>query len=217
MARLTLAAALDAHHRLHALFTRSPDALTLPRLVAYLDLLAHLERIDVKISRTARGYLDSDDGLTGEQRSVCLALGRDEEGVRRRRNTYIGWSFMLRRHVSWHLIPVMPHVPQSWTSLILPRRQYLNTLLITTHDASPHEKLTPLLDSAVYALFPPSDAEHTASFPLFVRNLQEGEQKVVDTTDMVYEEVVVWVDEQKYPRVLLPREMVGSFFCRRVQ
>lgn len=97
MPRLTLAAALDAHSQLHTLFS-TPREITWDRLVAYLDLLAHLERIDSKLTRTAEAYLAS-NYLTEEQGAVCRVYARDIEGRRKRRNTYVGWSFMLRRYV----------------------------------------------------------------------------------------------------------------------
>lgn len=98
MPKLTLDKAITAHAKLHALFLAHPDRITLPRLAAYLDLLAHLERIDVKLARTAEGYARR-HGLTAEQRRVAEAYVRGEEGKRKRRNTYVGWSFMIRRYV----------------------------------------------------------------------------------------------------------------------
>lgn len=99
MPKLTLDKAITAHSKLHALFLAHPEIITRPRLAAYLDLLAHLERIDVKLARTAEGYARRSHGVTAEQRRVAEAYVRGEEGKRKRRNTYVGWSFMLRRYV----------------------------------------------------------------------------------------------------------------------
>lgn len=96
--RLSLATTLQSHAALHDLFA-SPEQLTFDRLTAYLDLLAHLERIDAKLTRTARQLLDKGGG-TEEQEKVCRTYARDAEGRRKRRNGYIGWSLMLRRWVS---------------------------------------------------------------------------------------------------------------------
>jgi hypothetical protein len=197
MPRLTLAAATAAHSHLHALFS-SPQEITWDRLILYLDLLAHLERIDSKLTRTAQAYLASDEGLTREQEAVVTVYARDEEGRRKRRNTYVGWSLMLRRYVG-PSSPITHHPhPLTHVSLSFAHRQYLNDLLITTHSTDPSARLTPLLESAVYRLLPPTGWEYPSPAPLFVRNIQGGEQSVVDKTDEAYEDVVVAYDEQGY-------------------
>jgi hypothetical protein len=101
MTRASLAAAVQAYNAIHDRITSDENALDLDTLITWLDLFAHIERVDVKISRSAQALaLKEDDTWTYEQKKLVKSYARDAEARRRRRNGYIGWSMMLRRHVS---------------------------------------------------------------------------------------------------------------------
>ena len=101
MSRASLTTAVQAHTAIHDRIMRDPDALTFDVLITWLDLLAHIERVDVKLARSV-GSLAEEEGheWTEEQRSVMKKYVRDSEARKARRNAYIAWSLMLRRHVS---------------------------------------------------------------------------------------------------------------------
>lgn len=101
MSRASLAAAVQAHTALHDRIAHGNEALTLDILITWLDLFAHIERIDVKLARSALALAERQEGeWTEEQRKVVKTYARDAEARRKRRNGYIGWSMMIRRHVS---------------------------------------------------------------------------------------------------------------------
>lgn len=101
MTRASLATAVQAYNAIHDRIASDEDTLDLETLITWLNLFAHIERVDVKISRSAQALaLKEDNTWTDEQRKVVKAYARDVEARRKRRNAYIGWSMMLRRHVS---------------------------------------------------------------------------------------------------------------------